>query len=105
MAVVTMKMEITADNLATIIANLPVVAKETSAVFLLPNDRQDKQEDLLIWIRGSIDSVYKARLALTVLPLFLSLFIYIFTCHVFHVGAVCIQGFAAHESHVSRPCR
>ena len=62
---ITMKMEMTGDNLKAIQDNLMMMQEKYDVNFLVPLPT-DKQEELVIWIRGTVDGVYKARMALTV---------------------------------------
>jgi len=61
---ITMKMEMTGDNLKAIQDNLMMMQEKYDVNFLVPLPT-DKQEELVIWIRGTVDGVYKARMALT----------------------------------------
>lgn len=66
MPLITMKMEMTEENLKSVQDSLSLLEKKYAVTFLLPSLNVQVGE-IIIWIRGTIDGVYKARTALTVL--------------------------------------
>ena len=65
MPLITMKMEMTAENLKSVKDSLSLLEKKYAVTFLSPPLSQE-QEEVIVWIRGTIAGVYKARTALTV---------------------------------------
>jgi len=66
MPLITMKMEMTEENLKSIQSSLSLLEKKHAVTFLVP-PLHDQPDEIIVWIRGTIDGVYKARTALTVL--------------------------------------
>lgn len=61
-----MKMEISAEQLGTLRANFPLLETKYSTAFVVFKLTNQREEHQVVWIRGSIDGVYLAKMALMV---------------------------------------
>lgn len=62
-----MKMEISAGQLSVMRANFPFLEFQYSTVFVIFNLTKNQDDHHVVWIRGSIDGVYLAKMALMVI--------------------------------------
>ena len=62
-----MKMEISTEQLGTLRANFPLLETKYSTVFVVFKLTNQREEHEVVWIRGSVDGVYKAKMALMVI--------------------------------------
>ena len=61
-----MKIEISTEQLGTLRANFPLLETKYSIVFVVFRFNNKREEHEVVWIRGSVDGVYQAKIDLMV---------------------------------------
>lgn len=62
-----MKMEVSAEQLGTLRASFPLLETKYSTAFVVFKLTNQQEEHEVVWVRGSVDGVYQAKMAMMVI--------------------------------------